>query len=392
VRPICATCGGQITEADDSEEHIISAAIGGRRTVRGLLHQVCNNQAGQTWDAELERQLRPLALHFGVQRQRGQTLRMAITTTAGEELLLGPKGQLTMVRPNITRTPTPQGVNLQITAGSDAQAREVLEALKRKTPHIDVEGTLATAQVRRSYAQGAVQLQLGFGGELSGRSLVKSALALAHQAGIPVDRCGDALRYLREADGTPCFGYYYVGDLISDRPAEKPLHCVAIEANPETSLILGYVEYFGVHRAVVCLGRGYRGEAVKCIYAIDPRNGATFDLSVRLAFDEADIEAIYDYRMDDASGRQEAFGQVFGPALHAQREAERSRVFKEALDYAWANCGAEQNEMLTTQNMATISELFAERVMPWLQHVEGASAETARRQAKAFADFILRTA
>ena len=30
-----------------------------------------------TWDAALEKQLRPLALHFGVKRQRGRTLRMS---------------------------------------------------------------------------------------------------------------------------------------------------------------------------------------------------------------------------------------------------------------------------------------------------------------------------
>lgn len=237
-----------------------------------------------------------------------------------------------------------------------------------------------------------MQLQLDFGGERSGRSLVKSTLALAYQAGLPITDCQDALAYLRQADGIPCFGYYYVDDLIAERPEATPLHCIAIDANPNTGLVLGYAEFFGVHRAVVCLGRGYRGEAVKSVYAIDPRTGEDLDLSVRLDFDAADIEAIYDYQMDDAAGREQALGRVFGPALRAQQAAERDRVFKEALDYAWLNCGATKDAMLTAENRATIARLFSERAAPWIQHVAGVSEDAARRQAKAFADHILKTA
>jgi hypothetical protein len=237
-----------------------------------------------------------------------------------------------MVRLDISRTQSPEGVRLQVTAGTVKQARAFLKSQKRKNPHIDIEETLATAEVRRSYAKGVVQLQLDFWGERSGRSLVKSALALAHQAGVPIAGCADALSYLRQADGAPCFGYYYVGDLVAERPDATPLHCIAVEANPKTGLVLGYAEYFGIHRAFVCLGRGFKGEPVKSVYAIDPRSGEDLNLSVRLDFDDSDVETIYDYRMDDAAGRQEASGQVFGPALRAQQETERNRVFREALD------------------------------------------------------------
>lgn len=200
----------------------------------------------------MESQLRPLALHFGVKRQSGQTRRMLVTTSASEELLMGLRGHLAMAKPVIAKTPTANGTNYQITAGSLESAREVLEGLKRKHPGIDVDAALATGQVRHSYVQGAVKLELGFGGEAAGQSLVKSALALALEAGIPVDRCGDALSYLRGV-GSPCFGYYFVGDLVVERPAATPLHCIAIEANPETGLILGYAEFFGIHRAVAAL-------------------------------------------------------------------------------------------------------------------------------------------
>jgi hypothetical protein len=109
----------------DSDEHIISKAIGGRRKVRGLLHLACNNGAGRTWDAELAKQLQPLSLHFDVRRQRGSVPWLPVTTTAGEELMLGSKGQLARrAKPDIKTTPTSgERKNLLATVGTLAEAR-----------------------------------------------------------------------------------------------------------------------------------------------------------------------------------------------------------------------------------------------------------------------------
>jgi hypothetical protein len=391
--PICAKCGEKIAEADDSEEHVINQAIGGRKTVRGLFHETCNNTAGHTWDAELARQLQPLSLHFDVKRQSGQTPRMEITTTAGEKLILGPKGHLAMAKPDIKTKPRPDGKkDLFATVGSRTEARRLLEGLRRKNSDIDVEAVLASAEVRHSYAKGMVHFQLEFGNQLAGRSIVKSMLSLAHDAGIAVDRCHDALAYLREADGAPCFGYYWDRDVVAERPPAVPLHCVAIEASPETGLILGYAEYYGIYRAVGCLGRGFTGERTRHVYALDPRTGAALDLKVDLSFSATDIESIYEDNQVNPEVLRAAFGRVFGPELQAQHEAERDRVLKEAVAYAWANCGAKEGEMLTHEHRHTISRLFAERVVPLVLHAGGASEQAARRRAEAYADFLLRTA
>ncbi|MCF3947199.1 HNH endonuclease [Acidiphilium iwatense] len=392
MQPICAICGHRIAPADDSEEHILPGAIGGRRTVRGFLHDGCNHRSGHTWDAALEKQLRPLALHLGVKRQSGRTLRMAITTTAGENFLLNAGGQLEMSRPEIKRTPIPNGETIQVKAGSIAMARDVLEGMKRKYPKVDVDSVLAGAEVQRTYAQGVVRIDLEFGGPVSGRSLVKSALALAHDAGLPIDRCGDSLAYLREADAEPCFGYHYADDLVDGRPPATPLHCVAIDANPSTGLILGYVEYFGIHRAVVCLGRGYADERLKAIYAFDPRTGETLDVAVRLDFGVADVRAIYDYELDDAEKRQEAFGAVFGPALSDHQGAERDRVLRDSLNFAWANCGGVPDQPLTTEHLARLKELFADQATPWWKHVTGLDEPAARQLALAYISQVLAAA
>jgi hypothetical protein len=313
-----------------------------------------------------------------VKRQRGRTLCIAVTTTAGENLLLNTGGQLEMAPPEIKRTPIPDGETIEVKAGSIAQARDVLEGVKRQYPKVDVEAALAGAEIHQSYAKGVVHIDLNFGGPLSGRSLVKSALALAHGAGLPIAQCGDALAYLREADAEPCFGYYYVDDPVDGRPPATPLHCVAIDANPETGLILGYVEYFGIHRAVVCLGRDHAGDRLKAVYALDPRIGETVEVAVRLDFDVADVHAIYNCERDNAEKRQDAFGAVFGPVLGSHRAAERDRVVRDSLNFAWANCGGVPDQPLTPAHLARLKELFADRATPWWRHVTGLGDAAAR--------------
>lgn len=364
----CAICNELIDNENDSKEHVIIEAIGGRLVVTGFICKCCNNETGRTWDAKLASQLHPLSLIFGVERHRGSTPTLAITTTAGEKLTIRPEGGFVPSKPSFSEELTHDGIKIQITARSIDEAKRMLAGIKRKYPNTDVDRILAEARVLSEYPKGMVHHQIELGGELSGRSIVKSALALAYRTGISVNACSDAVDYLRIPSGVPCFGYYYATDLVSDRPVEVPLHCVGVEANPDTGLILGYAEYFGVQRIVVCLGRNYKGDRVQGCYAIDPRSGEQLGLSISLSFNEAEISAIYEYKMIPDGAVQEAFAKVMPTALKKQFHAERDRVIGEATEYAFANCGAKPGEVLTGEHITRLSGLVMEKLTPFILH------------------------
>jgi hypothetical protein len=191
-RSNCAICNEFVNAENDSREHVIIEAIGGRLKVKGFICKGCNNEAGRTWDAKLASQLHPLILLFGVERQRGSTPGLPIITTAGEELIIKPGGFI-QTKPSFSEKKTPEGIKIQITARSMEEAKRILAAVKRKYPSTDINQMLADAQVSTTYPNDLVHHQLDFGGEVSGRSIVKSVLALAHHAGVPTSICGDAL-------------------------------------------------------------------------------------------------------------------------------------------------------------------------------------------------------
>jgi 5-methylcytosine-specific restriction endonuclease McrA len=56
----CILCSVEITDENDSREHLIQHSIGGRKRIRGVLCNTCNSTAGDDWDAEFARQLQPL--------------------------------------------------------------------------------------------------------------------------------------------------------------------------------------------------------------------------------------------------------------------------------------------------------------------------------------------
>ncbi|SCB23500.1 HNH endonuclease [Rhizobium multihospitium] len=366
--PLCAICDQPITAEKKTKEHIIPEAIGGRREATDFICRPCNSGAGRTWDGELISQLNPLRLLFGVKRQRGTTPDLRVTTTAGEQLILRAKGGFVPSHPSFSQAETSDGIAIEIKARTIEEAHKMLRGLRRKHPALPINQILAGAKISTSYPQGLVQHDLGIGGEVAGRSIVKSALALAHSAGLPAGQCTDAISYLRDIKAEPCFGYYHASDIVFGRPPGVPLHCVAVGANPKTGLILAYVEYFGVHRAVVCLGRNYAGKQINRCYSLDPSSGKTIDLKVELNFTADEIEAIYDYQMTSSEGMQQAFASVIPGALKRHFESEKDRVLREAVASAFANCGVKEGEVLGKETIEKMAGLITTKLTPFIMH------------------------
>jgi hypothetical protein len=296
----CALCDTLLSASNDSAEHVIASALGGIWKIKGFICKRCNDTAGHDWDAELAAQLNGLCHFFAIKRDRGEIPVETITTTAGETFNMLPDGGFALMRPTVEKTRVDAAqTQYRVVARNMSEARRILQKLKRKALNLDIEAELANAKVETSYPQGRIRLPIEIGGVGAGRAIVKSTVALAHDTKLEMAACDQALTYLRNKDASPCFGYYQSSDLMVARPRGVPLHCVAISGNPATGLLLGYIEYFGFHRAVILLSDTYSGSEVARCYAIDPTTGQELGLAVRLDFTRADVADIFDYKHCD---------------------------------------------------------------------------------------------
>lgn len=168
--------------------------------------------------------------------------------------------------------------------------------------------------LKKSYLTSPVAHELNFGGEKSGRSIVKTCLALATCLGINALDCEKGINYL-VGDSEPCFGYYYEKDLLKKRKLGQPFHCVYIKAINSSKQILGYIEYFGFQRIVLCLSTEYEGNDKEILYAIDPMSGEEIKLDIDLHFTDIEINQIYNYEKYDIENLKVALGLILDAAV-----------------------------------------------------------------------------
>jgi len=173
---------------------------------------------------------------------------------------------------------------------------------------------------------------------------------------------------LKDENGEACFGYYYSRDLVVNRPSDTVFHCVAVQGNPATKQLLGYVEFYGVQRMIICLSNSYEGKEFLNCYAIDPISGSELDLKVDLLLPHEEVIAAYNYERIPQGAVEAAFHKVIPLGMMASFEKEKSRVISQSIDYALKNCGAKEGEMLMPEHVQKLSSLVMEKLEPFILH------------------------
>jgi hypothetical protein len=359
----CIVCDEAITELNDSDEHVIANAIGGRLKVSGVVCRVCNPTTGRDWDSVLAEQLHPLSMMFAIKRERGAVPNLKATTVQGDEIYIRSDGSLQPVATApITYEESGQKL-MRLTVTTMEEAREVLEKLKaRRYPKLDVEKELAAAQEQWTF-NSVFKFQLGLGGLKSGRAMVKSALTWAAANKVEARFCENALRYLRDSEASPPYGFYFERDLIAGRSERTPLHCVAVSSRENDGQLLAYVEYFGVHRVVVLLSDRYEGPDIHCAYAIDPNAGRQLDLEFEIRLSRHDMQRCFDYQCLPKGAQEAAFHNVMPLAMQINQKRAIHDLAGRAARYAFANCGAKPGELLTDEQMRKLGPLVAQYVL-----------------------------
>lgn len=335
----CALCECMIDENNDSREHIIPNAIGGKMELKGFLCEKCNNERGRNWESVLAKQLNYFSLALGIKRARGRPPGQVVTTTEGTSLYLNSDGMLTNPSPSVEKTSGDGKIRLRLFARDESEARRILRGIKEKhAPQLDVEKELAGFETGPFKVAGALQHRLELGGPEMSRSIVKTALAFAVSKGIPAAECELARITLLSDIDNSAYGLFYLYDAVINRPHDELFHIVSISGNSENKTLFAYVEYFGFLRMIVNLSREYVGDDVEFTYAINPRTGLDLNVSI-------DWGILRQLATDALSGYgirlflDEACNRALAVASHFRIKRERSRRFKKELDAALLEMG-----------------------------------------------------
>lgn len=352
----CALCQSPLTTENSSNEHIIPNAIGGRKTARTFICKCCNSETGQSWDNALCDQLKSFGTMLGVKRARGTNQPVAMRGADGKKFVLNPDASISI--PHIIRTErTLAGeIEVAIEAKSMHEAKRLLKQEARKHSNLNVEEILSNATNIREQIQFPLRMSfpLFLSGDDVGRSIIKSCLGLAYQAGVSTDDCEDARKYLK-GTGDACFGHYSEIDLVKNRPVGVCFHCICVHGDPAQSHILAYIEFFGYQRIVARLSDNYRGDAFSICHAIDPVSGESLDLDVALEFTQDEIPAILANERVDDGKVEECLKGVLATCL-------RHLMTTNAVERANLQCDVKSGQELSEEQFMKWSDLVAQNL------------------------------
>jgi HNH endonuclease len=364
----CALCNVVLTPENNSREHLLPNGIGGQKAVRNVLCKPCNDRTGAEWDAIVSKQLNFLNLLFGIKRDRGEVQAENFKTVSGQTIRKHPDGHLTFPRQEPTRIQTDQGVRIETRVATEQEAKAFLLGLKRRNPKLDIEEQLRGIRVEHTYLSDPIFTTMQPGGAEAGRSFVKSAYTLAVSSGVKPNDCVEARAYLLNADGMPCFDYFYERDLILNRPTDRVFHCVAVSGNPTTGQLMGYVELYSTWRMVMCLSSQYAGDFFQSSYSVNPVTGEEIRLSFYLNFSRGQLRRACNGKDDYSGELGKAFNAMMEIGYPASLQRERERVLHRAVATAMDQLGVHPGESLSPDQLSEFTRIVTQEITPCLVH------------------------
>ena len=278
--PQCWLCDIPINDSIRHKEHILPESLGGRRTVTDFICKKCNNDTGSKWDKPLLESVRPLASIACVGSPgKGQPSlwRMA----DGRMINQYPDGRWEMAPERPIRLASRLHDHQVEVIGQPGHStfkddvrnfKKYLQRFSDTDLGFNIEKALDSLEIRftETKMEFDVCREFQFGDPQSVKSLLKSILALAFEAGVNRTDCNSILSYLKgETLEFPyvLYGVYGGEDVIRNRE-DAPYLCVHVSGQPICGELISYAELCG-YRIVAVLSRDYRGHTFTSTYAVD---------------------------------------------------------------------------------------------------------------------------
>ena len=283
----CWICETLLTEGNRSREHIIPAALGGKRTVANFLCRCCNNSTGSKWDAALVNVSKPM--DFISSSREWQEAETPHDYDLGNranrhETVIGDETR-TMYRGGGDSVTWGDGQtrHVKMFSHSEVQMQRISEGLRRK--YSISREKWADAEHREKGRSEDHSIQTGIMMDMPKvtRAMIKSMLALACSEGVEREEFQQVLAYWHLHLGS--FPEWEV------LPAEESINLrfVAVSGSRETGTLLGFTNLLGFVTWMMPLAVPYKGPPRNAIYAFNTATGNEVDVSPRMERPRAEV-------------------------------------------------------------------------------------------------------
>lgn len=329
----CYICYTEITSQNETDEHIIINAAGGRLKSKELICEKCHrSEYWEEIDTALAKQLNALSNMLMVKRHRGKPQPIiGDKQSTGEKYLLEVGGKPTLGKPSVEKTVDGDKTNISITARSEKELRKILKGVAKKHPHFDVEEAMKSAKWREEYFDEALHFQNQIGGKEVFRAVCKCATNFfVHKKG-ESSQIKHLIPYIKGEADKDVVWMHYQENLYELEP-EESFHLIHLVGKSEDKTLYCYVDYFNTYKYLVLLSDDYTGEDMKETYCFDLINVTVKNKDVSLDYDR---ETLLDFFVNkDAKPFErvkKSFDHSIALGLKRQDDFQRGELLERAI-------------------------------------------------------------
>lgn len=279
----CYVCSNELTRENETEEHIVLNAIGGKLKSKKLICISCNSKFGGRIDDKLAQQLQPIANLLNVKRDRGKPQNVK-AKHGSKEVIIEPGGKMKLSRAYHEI----DGEFIHIEAPSIADAKRVLLGIKRKYPHLDIDKALESAETKKDRSAKAI-ISMDFGGNDVARAFCKMAVNFFLHNGGDLNEVQHLLPFIEGKVDEAEVYYFYPRTEIFRKGKEEILHSLILEGDKERKQLYVIIELFNEFKMVVFLSKDYQGEDLYESYHYNLVTNEIVDYGIQFSVNTRDL-------------------------------------------------------------------------------------------------------
>lgn len=291
----CYYCNDTLTSDNESIEHIIPNAIGGRLKSKELLCKKCNSLLGKKYDAELCNSLSTISGFLDIKRQKGENPTIKnVSSESGKKYNLIKGRHPEMSSPIIDLDKDSNTVH--ISARNEKELKDIIKGLKKKYPNLDDTDLEKKFIRQKHYMDEALTMTMQVGSKNFLKAIIKIAInyfLLKTGDRKTINQQIIDLQSDKEI-GVETIRHYYTHESVRHINAEEITHSIYINGEKKNKYLFAFVELFSAYAFVVSLNTNYLGDDINFSYTYDVLTCSIVEKNIVINYkgklDESDVE------------------------------------------------------------------------------------------------------
>ena len=299
----CYICGSELTEENQSDEHIILNAIGGHLHSHTILCKKCNNDLGEKAVSRLAEDLSFFTDMLQVRNNRQNPHKQRMMDKDGHEVVVKDAGRyLELRKPSIKKGKSGEGTHVNIIARNTKELSGLLRRLVK-------EGTVSQENADKISSKAEIKkykpvlTKRTVISEEAFPSIIKSAVNYYMDSYHDLNTIKQLIPYIKgEKDAKEVLFLHHFKDLPYITNSKEVTHMIHLEGHKETKLLYAMMEYYGIYVYIVVLNQNYQGPDINKTYAYDVIEGKKIERNFALTLTLKDLTDFRDLPNEEYLG------------------------------------------------------------------------------------------